>query len=63
MLARKKELERVEQRLSEVVGMLNEFGEAVVCRVMKMNKATAFKPCGGGLKPDLANLKEFIETL
>ena len=43
--------------------LINEFGEAVVSRVMKFGKADAFKKCGGKLREDLSNIKPFVGNL
>ena len=40
-----------------------EFGEQVVVKVMRLNKTLVFKGCGGGLKPDFSNIKDFVSTL
>lgn len=52
-------MKEIEKAHSQLV----EFGDHIVCKLMLLNKAEAFKSCGGGLKSDLSNLREFFNTL
>ena len=42
---------------------VGSFGDHIVIRVMKLDKVVALRACGGGLKNDMSNLKEFLIIL
>ena len=60
---KKKEVERWEQRIQELFKDVSSFGDHVVIRVMRLDKVAALRGCGGGLRNDMSNLKEFLSIL
>ena len=49
--------------MKEVHNTVAEFADQVVVRIMRLNKGQVFKGCGGALKPDFANIKDYLNTV
>jgi hypothetical protein len=50
-------------KLKHFVKVINDFGDFVIVKIMKLNKGQVLKSCGGGLNEDLTNLDDFIRIL
>jgi DUF438 domain-containing protein len=60
LIKRHKEIER---KSAELFPMLEAFGTHILVTIMRLNKQVVLKPCGGQLRQDLSNLKDFLSVL
>ena len=58
----KKQIEKLTGQVRELHAIISDFGDQIVVRIMRLNKSFVFKSCGA-LKPDCANIKEFLTTI